>query len=244
MIQKYAKPPIIEAVIQFKLTRTLYPAQLERVSRLARKRYGEVAPMTNVDVQIDADNGLVTARRLPTGFRLGIQEDVLILQPSDFIVSRLAPYTGWDEFFERAKEDWATLEKVAGTRSISRVGLRYINRLDVPRNGARPLDYSRYCRVEITIPTVYAGTLVGLSTRYESAFPQKDDLAVVVNSAIIESPLFDHHSILLDIDVIQQNRVPENMQDVWAMLGEMRAFKNEIFESAVTDDARVLFRGE
>ena len=49
-----------------------------------------------------------------------------------FICSRLAPYTGWDDFFARTVRAWEVWRKSAGHTVLSRIGVRYVNRIDVP----------------------------------------------------------------------------------------------------------------
>ncbi len=48
-------------------------------------------------------------------------------------------------------------------------------------------------------------------------------------------------AILLDIDVFADGHIPEKDEDLWEQVGRMRNYKNEIFESCVTDEARKLF---
>jgi uncharacterized protein (TIGR04255 family) len=49
-------------------------------------------------------------------------------------------------------------------------------------------------------------------------------------------------AILMDIDVSQSTSVPQNDEDIFALLNEMRVKKNNVFEACVTDQSRELFR--
>ncbi|MHB9102848.1 MAG: TIGR04255 family protein [Sulfuricella sp.] len=71
------------------------------------------------------------------GHRLSTEDmtQLLMLWPSSFNLSQLAPYPGWDNFFDRFVRDWSIWKRTIGFQKISRIGVRYINRIDIPVTG-------------------------------------------------------------------------------------------------------------
>jgi len=64
---------------------------------------------------------------------------------------------------------------------------------------------------------------------------------VIVNASTIPSPLIDHASLLLDIDLFREQALPQKDEDIWELFGLLRRQKNVLFESFITDRARELF---
>ena len=49
-----------------------------------------------------------------------------------FTFNKLRPYSKWKDFTEEAKELWGHYESLAKPQKIKRLGLRYINRMEIP----------------------------------------------------------------------------------------------------------------
>ena len=67
------------------------------------------------------------------------------------------------------------------------------------------------------------------------------DGKVLVNAATVSSPLIDHVSLLLDIDLFKDQNIPQKDKEFWDLLAALRHQKNMLFEAFVTDQARELF---
>ena len=62
-----------------------------------------------------------------------------------------------------------------------------------------------------------------------------------MNAATVQSPLIDHVSLLLDIDLFKDQNVPQKDNEVWELFSHLHRQKNKIFEAFITDKARELF---
>ena len=68
-----------------------------------------------------------------------------------------------------------------------------------------------------------------------------DQLGVNLHLEKVNSPLIDHVSILLDIDVYRHDlNVPQSPNEIRALLDIIRARRTEIFEQCITDTTRAL----
>lgn len=247
-IPTYRHPPIIEAVIGITFDDKLQESVLDALSKKLSKEYPHHQPQKNfnfeVNINVDAQsenlaNTNVTAE---PGHRLSSddQTEIAILQQNVLLLSQLAPYRGWQSFFSRFESAWKLLKRESGYRPIKFIGLRYINRIDIPLAAATdavsPVDY---LNIYPTIPS---------SIGQMSAYAVQSEIEIVdlrcqlkINSAVVPSPLVGNLSILIDLDLIRQVDVPQKDDDVFALLQQMRARKNEIFESCVNERARALF---
>ncbi len=58
-----------------------------------------------------------------------------------FVFSRLRPYDHWEQFHGEAIRLWNIHRGLAHPSGIQRLGLRFINRIELPVDGPRPDDY-------------------------------------------------------------------------------------------------------
>jgi uncharacterized protein (TIGR04255 family) len=71
---------------------------------------------------------------------------------------------------------------------------------------------------------------------------QTDEYISIINLAATPSPLIDHLSFTIDIDVMTTGSVPPNREKMWDLIGTLRKRKNDLFEACITPDTRELFQ--
>lgn len=69
------------------------------------------------------------------------KKSIIALEERGIAISRLRPYLSWERFLPQIRAVFDNLSQVVEISSLLRVGLRYINRLEVP-NGT--LDLKEY----------------------------------------------------------------------------------------------------
>lgn len=150
-----------------------------------------------------------------------------------FFSSRLHPYQDWTDFHDEAKRLWEVHRRVAGIGSIGRLGVRFINRIEVPGAGedfaaylkglgepAVPLPLASFHHTETFVPTGY-GYQVNLTRTVQPVAP-------------------DRAGLIIDIDVFTTGPTDPPMMD--QCLAEMRWLKNTVFFRALTQKALELCR--
>ena len=155
-----------------------------------------------------------------------------------FLVSQLAPYTGWEQFKSRIIRDWDTWRSAVSFRPIERVGMRYINRIDLPIAG--PLvQYEDYVTVYPALPALLD------PCAYHSVNVRvllKDiESELNLKSAVVPSPLPNHLAIVVDLDIARMYQTPPSDKELYSYICQARIKKNEIFEACITQKARELF---
>jgi uncharacterized protein (TIGR04255 family) len=247
-VQPYKRPPITEAVIGVQFAAQIAEDDLRKAS----SRFGDLYPgMQQVKtgvvqvVSLPDNRPPVANVRESVGYRRASDDatEIILFMPDTLIVSQLAPYPGWEVFFSRFTRDWHRWKREMGFLAVARVGVRYINRLDIPNDVAilskGLINQGEYLNVFVQMPDSL-GPTSGYTA--QAVLPVKDlEAQLVINTAVVPPPLLGHTSFLLDIDIGKIQDVPQRDDDIIAFLAEARTKKNMIFEACVTDRARELF---
>lgn len=240
-----ANAPIVEAVIDWraKLPATFEIAQLKRVEDLISRGYSDV------EEQQQFEHLLRVAESEPQqSFRqLGVQAyryrspdgtRIAVLKRDGFSFSRLKPYTSWEEVFAEALTLWGIYSSLVKPEEISRIAVRYINRLLLPL----PIpNFAEYLTAPPTLPGKIPQLLSAFMTQTVVHEPGSD-IAARITQAIESGPVEEELPILLDIDVfINKSFSPEN-DDWWDLFAGLRAMKNRIFFASLTTKTVELFQ--
>lgn len=134
---------------------------------------------------------------------------------------------------------WDDYAAAFGVTSITRVAVRYINRLQV-KDGD---DIDSCITIAPRVPESVSKHIVGYFA--QMVLPIIDlgpEYRVVVNSGVEPNAGGGTSALLLDIDVFREGRVPSDGSTVWRVLETLRAHKNKVFEGAITDKVREMIR--
>ncbi len=242
----YKSAPITEAVIEIKFANPLSEDLFASVSRKFNKHYLKHQNVQNLSVAVQIPTNQTetpkTAIDKELGHRLSSEDmtELIVLWPSTFMVSQLAPYPGWDVFFQRFVRDWAIWKRNVNFREVSRIGVRYINRIDIPKSkDGKPLEYEAYLNVYPKVPDI-----LGPVNAYavQAGFPIEDiRCQLTLNSAVVAAPILDHVSFVMDQDIAREIDPPQSDEAIFALLNAIRIKKNVVFESCISDLARSLF---
>lgn len=245
--QPYSQPPITEAVIEIRFASPLDARDVIKSSSDFAKLYPREQAVKNVGWVLGVP---MTSEGKPTA-QLNTEEtvyrrvsldlaEILVLGRQVFSMSQLAPYPGWDVFFERFKRDWVLWKKRVGYRKIIRIGVRYINRIDIPTFGNTIIEETNYLNVYPHIPKNLGPTMI---YGVQAILHISDIRAkLTLNSSTVPSPLLNHVAFLFDQDIAREIEPPQRDEEVFDLLNRIRNKKNEVFEACVTDRARELFR--
>jgi uncharacterized protein (TIGR04255 family) len=239
----YRRPPITEAVLELRLADLLEIDQVEKIKDRLAGDY-PILPQTLQNISIIA--GLGDQHRSQVefgGYRLSSAEanDIVVMGRGHISTSRLAPYTNWEEFTGLAKRNWAIWRKVAGWHEVARVGVRYINRIDVPNPEEKSIPIDDYLIFRPVFPPFEGFKGVDTFAINGVAAIANTPFKAILNAGSTPSPMVRTTSFLLDIDISQEGNLPRNDDGLWTLIDQIRIHKNRIFEASVTDRSRKLF---
>jgi uncharacterized protein (TIGR04255 family) len=239
--KKYAKPPIVEATVEVRTGDLLDRRHLERCRDRFKKKYEKVEDLSEITIAV-APGGAVTHLAKPLGHKLTSANavDVLMLGPSNIGISRLAPYVSWEALIGDMRQDYELYTKVVGRKSVVRIGARYQNRIDVPKDQMKDGGWPDFVTVMPSIPLEIAGRL---GNYYMNVQPSYRDTKVklVIQTGPANEVLLDHASLQLDIDAYIDSDLPTRVDLLWDEFARLRDVKNAVFENCITEATRKLF---
>ena len=183
------------------------------------------------------------ARARRTGFllrdRLGRR--LVGLRYDRFSFHRLRPYETWEEFRGEARRVWGRFRETAGPSAVTDVGLRYVNRFDLPAGGRLSEFLTIYPQVPDWARAAAQGT--GAGAFLQVRLPRPDLGAAMTVTLSTAPPLHGGEtSVILDLDLSRDREVPRGETELWNLFERFRREKNDAFESFLTDRARELFQ--
>ena len=239
--QLYIAPPITEAVVEVRYRDARRTAEIAKLAKRLKQFYPNELHQRERSVTFNFDKNAAEFTDGDNAFRLTSDDavDIAIIKERSFTISRLAPYTSWQDFGERCKQLIAAADKMFGRRDIERVGMRYINRLDIPVRSS-VVRYEDYLTVYPTLPAgVNLLQHYSMQMHLECADPPG---GFHLQTGLIESVVPDTMAVLLDIDlgVIEPGRL--SLDELGPLLDRMCIAKDNMFEASITDAARDLFK--
>ena len=185
------------------------------------------------------------ARARPTGFLLRDRLDRRLagLRYDRFSFHRLRPYDRWGAVRDEARRLWDRYRAVARPAAVTDVGLRYVNRFDLPRGGRLSEFLTVYPAVPDWARAAADGAGAGGEAFLQVRLPRPDVEGVLAVTVSTAPPLHGGDaSVILDLDLHRDRDVPQGETELWGLFERFRDAKNDAFESFVTDRARDLFR--
>lgn len=240
--QPYNRAPIIEAILDLRVAVPdgITAAALGALHGEVRDEYPNAEPMLTGSVTLQFGSLLpLGSTQQHSGYKFRSQDGLRVFQatPQGFTFSRLRPYERWENFRDEARRLWEIYRNVCTPVTVTRVGLRYINRLELPL----PLgDFKEYLR---TVPEIGQEIDTGLGAFFmQVQLPQQDlDCMLIINEATAPQTDPTVLPVILDLDLARQHDWRSDDEDIWQYLEQLRVSKNRAFEACITDKARRLF---
>lgn len=238
----YENAPITEAVIDIRVTAlpTTNPLDLKKIA-LNNPSFS-VMDLNQGTFQIklgQSDKEAVIASTTPVGFHFKSSDEKYVhqLKIDGFTSSRIAPYKDWDDLKKSAMTMWPQYKSIVNPQKITRLAVRYINRIDLPLPVSDFEDYFRtFAKISPDLPQELSGFVMQL------VLPLNDiGATAIINEAIIPPTNPGTAAFVLDIDIFSEVNFTDD-SEVWNTLDKLRSAKNKVFEASITDKVRELIK--
>ena len=180
---------------------------------------------------IESGGGLEQAqKRADLGWKYQSGTELAQFRVDGFTFSKLEPYTTWEEVFGEAFRLWGVYVNLAKPKQLSRIAVRYINRMRITGNN-RITDF---LETPPLLPPPTPQVVREFLASVHVADEQREAAAVVVQAL---EPQFDPNvmSLLLDIDAYHEGTLEPDDPNLPALFQSLRELKNQIFYAAITD---------
>jgi len=242
MSGRYRNPPVVEAVCEFRYEPSV-PWDMAipgLVYEKIRDRFPIRRQAKAFEVSVGAGPGGIGQQVLTTDRVQFLREDekaLIQLGPNLLAVNHLRPYPTWQEFLLLIREGFDAYLDVANPKGIQRVGLRYINRVEIPSQRIQLEDYFEFRPfVGPNLPQDFGPFIVGVQVPYEDS---RDMLRLQLANAATETP--NTVAVMLDLDyfLAQPGGVSKGQVFQWIEVAHSRV--EQVFEACITDRLRRMF---
>ncbi len=141
-----------------------------------------------------------------------------------FTVNHVKRYESWAVLRAEAQPLWHQYAALVKPKKVTRLALRYINRITLPVSG----DLSQYMLTHPTIGPSLPRALGSFFMRVEVPFsPQR--VVTITQTVVPRQPESDERDLILDVDAIAQREFDSDDPQIWYELDDLRAIKNMSF---------------
>lgn len=241
--RQYECAPITEAIIDLRVS----PCEGLRLDALRELpvSHADVFPTREPTIEavgtFQVEPGVAasaSAQQTQTGYKFASADGRRIVQQRfhGFTYSRLAPYESWRPFRDQAKSLWQQYRERVAPAAVTRLAVRYINRIDLPG----PCELKDYFR---TVPEVSPALPQNLSGFFmQLRLCLEEQVELVINQAPAKSDREGVASVILDLDLFLRVSVMQSEEEIWQFFETLHAQKNFAFEACLTDRSRELFQ--
>lgn len=182
----------------------------------------------------------VGVRPLPPRMRFftPAKDRLIQLAPNLLVVNKLVPYTSFDDWVRTLEQALGHYQEVVPGVAVTRVGVRYLNRITVP--GTR-VKLERYFRVIPVIPDTLGTDHGAFLLRLELLVPESNHSLLL---SFATSPQEQPGSMAFLLDFYDTWK-PGSSQPVDQVMTHVRLAHDHIqaaFERNITDELRLLFQ--
>lgn len=248
--QLVPRAPIVEAVIDIRARATVTLEEGSLKPLLEAKLGGyqfldsqqQIRIQQEVSLQGGAPSGPIISDLGWKGLRFQSADKKHIVQfnRDGFVFNRLDPYQSWEQLYEEGMRLWRMYVGLAKPIEIHRIGLRYINRIQLPPDELRFEDYLEPAPVP---PKGMALPFHGFMHQDTLAIPDYPyAINVIRTMQPPPAPGVQGFGLILDIDTFTTQEFKLDEAALKLRLLEMRWLKNKVFFGSVTPKAMKLFQ--
>ena len=172
-------------------------------------------------------------------FKSNDERQIVDFNRAGYSFSRLEPYENWSQLEREALRLWPLYKQVGQPDSITRVGVRFINRIVLPSSDP---NLANYLEGTPSPPQDFALGIRGFFHHDVFDVPGHSYGINVIRTIQPPLPATAGPYVILDIDVFTPPNQQVNEAKLEHTLREMRWLKNKVFFGSVTQSALELFR--
>ncbi len=245
--RRYRNPPVAEAIARLHWSagrpwKMTTPGQLYDAVKDLYPSEPEVRSI--MEAQLQSPQGTPGSLELRSGpqqlvFSVEGGGRLLMVGPNDISVHGLPPYEGWESLEKRLFDAFERVESILlpHDKTVSSVGLRYINRIDLP---SPTVDFADWLTISFTLPASFPQQMVAFLDRVEVVYPDEPvKLSFTWASAESSSP--DVSSFVLDFDLTTTEDAVGSVPEARHLIASLKAKETDAFEGLLLDSLRERF---
>jgi len=241
---KYRKPPIVEVVCEFRfvpsspwdaaipgLVYTQLSGEFPK-RRMLRGFESQVSP---------AEGGVRQQIQLAERVQFLREDERAFIQvgPDFLAINHLSPYPAWEGFRPIIQQGFNAYLQVAKPTGLRRIGLRYINKIEIPVEPVSFEEFFNFYPHTGSIKSEITEFVLGVVSPFEE---DRDALRLQLNSA--EPGEAGHLAALLDLDYFVARPQAVTLDEAMAWVDSAHDRVQATFEACLTERLRDTFEPE
>ncbi len=240
MGRNYKSPPVIEALCEFRFINKHWDMTMPGLFyQKVREEFPTITEKNVVEMLVNEQqpgqevHGVMTPR---IQFMNKNESALLQLGPGILVVNCLRPYPSWPAFKDLIFQTLTQYKQVASTVELERIGLRYINKIDLPLETETRTQFNYYPH----LPKLPANEARNFLLRTELDFVQPNGV-LVLTLATVPSEKDDIKSLVLDLDFVSQGADRLSFETVKSWVETAHHNIETAFEASIVDSLRATF---
>lgn len=174
-------------------------------------------------------------------FRHRDKRQICRFRTDGFSFHRLEPYTSFDDYFPEISRLWSIYCDTAAPVMLTRVSMRYINRIPVPFERDQQISFAKYLKNVPSTLSDYEMTLGGIFQTLRMSCSATG--AEVQLTSATEEACETHVPVVLDIEAsLRMKTQPVRLEDLSEKLESLRSLKNKVFRTTLTQACQNQFQ--
>lgn len=251
MVPPLANAPIIEAVVDIDCD---LPPDLDfqQVEKTATQRFQAQYPIFRKSFIHGHSMEQSSAQELVLNIQQGLnalqfrtedKKQLIQFRTLGFSFNRLAPYGSLDDYLPEIQARWRDFRDIMRPIKLKKVGLRYINRIVMPREN-EGVELDHFLKVSPQLPNCkdqgFDLNLGGFIQQFWTVDPATRLRANI--SLATEALQPQGLPIILDIDTFSpEDAIIPEWENLYTKILTLRRLKNSIFRNLLTDKCLTLF---
>ena len=231
-------PPIVEALVDL---RASVPGDSKMFNALAdelKDEFPTKEQRRDFEAKIEIKDGKIVSPRVGSsafgGVRIVNVDQTIYVQirPDGFTLNNMKVYMGGDQLIDKALTLWELLVERTTPEMVSRVALRYINRLELPLKQSD--DFAQYLTSSPKLPEGAPRLVSQFLSRIVGHDERRQATAIVIQQ--LKEQQGKQPTVTVDVDAFRMGNFPVDSAALREILGSLRMLKNETFFSLLTDE--------
>ena len=237
-------PPITEALLDIKaiLPKDINADTLLETYEAEKQRYPikEVKAEWEASFQIKPGESPILSQRggTPQGYMLRSVDKIKVFQSrlDGFTYNQLSPYDTWESFINEGLRLWKVYSQIAKPISITRIALRFINKIEIPLPVS---DLTEYIN---TLPSVLLSPDEKKLKYFMNVHLEdtKSKNECILTNVIEEQPNSNVVTIIIDVDAYKMTDM--GMQEILPVITSLKDYKNKVFFNCISDKTKQIFQ--
>jgi uncharacterized protein (TIGR04255 family) len=223
------RAPITEAILDIAVETDAKLAATEAFARKVAGAYPDSSPVVSVEAFFSVtpgQSGMAGSQSSPVGRICWNSAKTRAVQArvNGFTVNHVGSYESWDVLRAQARDLWEEYVELVPPKKVSRLALRYINRLTLPVAG----DLGQYMQTYPALGPTLPNEMRNLFMRVEVPFTT-NRMAIITQTVLPKDPGAAERDLILDVDAVSLTEFGPKDADMWHELDELREIKNRCF---------------